>query len=155
MLGMVYKVVEQLFTKKSTNFFPSKYILEDTSYTLNKGSIHPPVAVKDGFRGRLQYDVESCTGCGLCSKVCPANAIELYPAEINGKKTKRIVIYLSRCTYCQECVAICPKNSIQITRDFFMADYNKYGDSLVVGLKHRREYEIKEEGTPDVPKEGD
>ncbi|MGQ9843378.1 MAG: 4Fe-4S binding protein [Spirochaetota bacterium] len=155
MLGMVYKVIEQLFAKKSTNLFPSKYILEDTAYSLREGSIHPPVAVKAGFRGRLQYDVESCTGCGLCSKVCPANAIELYPAEINGKKTKRIVIYLSRCTYCQECVVICPKNSIQITRDFFMADYNKYGDSMVIGCEYRRQYVIKEGGTPIVPQEGD
>lgn len=155
MLGMVYKVIEQLFAKKSTNFFPSKYILENTANSLSKGSIHPPIAVKDGFRGRLQYDVESCTGCGLCSKVCPANAIELYPAKINGKKTKRIVIYLSRCTYCQECVAICPKNSIQITRDFFMADYNKYGDSMVVGYEYRRQYEINEGGSQNVPQEGD
>lgn len=155
MLKMVYKVIDQLFAKKSTNYFPSKYILKDTAYSLSRGSIHPPIAVKAGFRGRLQYDVESCTGCGLCRKVCPANAIELYPAEINGKKTKRIVIYLSRCTYCQECVAICPNNSIQITRDFFMADYNKYGDSMVVGCEYRRQYKIKEEGIPNVPQEGD
>ncbi len=46
MLGMVYKVVEQLFAKKSTNYFPSKYILEDTADTLTKGAIHPPVVVK-------------------------------------------------------------------------------------------------------------
>lgn len=155
MLGMVYKVVEQLFSKKSTNFFPSKYILDNTEYALKNGLIHPPVEVKDGFRGRLVYDFESCTGCGLCSKVCPANAIELYPVEINAKKTKRIVMYLSRCTYCQECVNICPKNSIQITKDFFMADYNKYGKSMVVGLEHREKHEIKQEGTQDVQKEGD
>ncbi|MEW6526853.1 MAG: 4Fe-4S binding protein [Spirochaetota bacterium] len=155
MLGMVYKVVEQLFAKKSTNYFPSKYILEDTATTLNKGAIHPPIAVKEGFRGRLEYNVETCTGCGLCSKVCPANAIELYPALINDKKTKRIVIYLSRCTYCQECVTICPKNSIQITSHFCMADYNKYNASLVVGFEHRQKFEIKEEGSTDVQKEGD
>lgn len=154
MLGMVYKVVEQLFSKKSTNIFPAKYILKETAYTLKNGSLHPPVAVKDGFRGRLEYNVESCTGCGLCSKVCPANAIELYSADFNGKKTKRIVMYLSRCTYCQECVVICPKNSIRMTKDFFMADYDKYGDSMIIGLEHRKKYEINEGGT-DVQKEGD
>ncbi|MCX8122620.1 MAG: 4Fe-4S binding protein [Spirochaetes bacterium] len=154
MLGMIYKVVEQLFSKKSTNFFPSKYILENTEYALKSGLLHPTVEVKDGFRGRLKYDFESCTGCGLCNKVCPANAIELYPAQVNAKKTKRIVIYLSRCTYCQECVNICPKNSIQITKDFFMAGYKKYGNSMVVGFEHRENYEIKQEESSDVQKEG-
>ena len=153
MLGMVYKVIEQLFSKKSTNIFPAKYILDDTAIAFQKGLIHPPLAVKDGFRGRLLYNVETCTGCGLCNKVCPAKAIELYTAEVSGKITKRIVLYLSRCTYCQECVAICPRNSIQMSHNFCMADYDKYGDSMIVGIEYRKHFEIKE-GDTDVQKEG-
>ncbi len=144
MLGMVYKVIEQIFSKKSTNCFPMKYIPNNTTQYLNQGIIHPPIVVKEGFRGRLEYDFQSCTGCGLCSKVCPANAIELYSAEINSKKTKRVVIYLTRCTFCKECVDICPRNSITMTKAFCMADYKKYGNSLVVGSEYRQQCEIKD-----------
>ena len=45
-----------------------------------------------------------CTGCGLCSAICPNNAIiidkynELYLPKINGAK----------CTYCGLCLTSCP-----------------------------------------------
>lgn len=58
------------------------------------------------MRGLLCYAPESCVGCGLCSKECPADALEVITLD---KKAKRFVIRydVGRCTFCGQCVASC------------------------------------------------
>ncbi|HPB83413.1 MAG TPA: 4Fe-4S binding protein [Spirochaetota bacterium] len=145
MIAGVYKFFEQFFSPKATNIFPVKRVPSSIKNLLAGGDIYPPIAVHDGFRGKLHYDYTSCIGCAMCEKVCPAKAIEMYPVVENEKKSKRIVIYLSRCTYCSECVNICPKNCLSMGKEFMLAGFDKYGPAMVVGSAERREHEVKED----------
>ncbi|MGM9705195.1 MAG: 4Fe-4S binding protein [Prevotella sp.] len=45
---------------------------------------------------------DSCTGCGACSRLCPADAI---PAD-NLKSVNR-----EACISCMRCVSVCPVNA--------------------------------------------
>ncbi len=65
-----------------------------------------PVAAPSRLRGRLHWDPEGCTGCSLCVKDCPADAIELMTLD---RKAKRFVMRYSadRCTFCGQCVENC------------------------------------------------
>jgi formate hydrogenlyase subunit 6/NADH:ubiquinone oxidoreductase subunit I len=67
----------------------------------------------DRLRGKLTYDPSQCTGCGLCTKDCPADAIELITLD---KAAKRFVLRYSadRCTYCGQCVESCRFNCIAL-----------------------------------------
>lgn len=58
------------------------------------------------LRGALYYDPEKCTGCQLCIKDCPADAIELITVD---KVNKRFVMryHPDRCVYCAQCVQNC------------------------------------------------
>jgi formate hydrogenlyase subunit 6/NADH:ubiquinone oxidoreductase subunit I len=58
------------------------------------------------LRGKLTWDASKCTGCGLCAKDCPADAIEMV---VNDKKNKQFVMlyHLDRCTFCSQCVENC------------------------------------------------
>jgi formate hydrogenlyase subunit 6/NADH:ubiquinone oxidoreductase subunit I len=60
----------------------------------------------DRLRGKLTWNPEKCSGCCLCSKDCPSNAIELITID---KKAKRFVMryHEDRCTYCVQCVQNC------------------------------------------------
>jgi len=84
------------------------------------------VEVHTGFRGKIAYDREKCTGCQLCIKVCPTRAIEFIPDE------KKVKIYISRCCFCAQCNDICPTEALSMTEEFLLSDYNKYADELVV-----------------------
>ena len=58
------------------------------------------------LRGQLHFSPEACTGCCLCVKECPADAIKLITLD---RKAKRFVLryHLDRCTYCAQCVQNC------------------------------------------------
>lgn len=70
-------------------------------------------APKD-FRGKVIWHPETCTGCTLCVKDCPANALELFTIDKANKKF--VMLYrVDRCTYCAQCVASCRFNSIELS----------------------------------------
>lgn len=68
------------------------------------------------LRGRLHYHPEKCTGCCLCSKECPAQAIELITID---KKAKQFVLryHADRCIYCAQCVQNCRFGCLEMAPD--------------------------------------
>lgn len=51
----------------------------------------------------MLYKVEkNCTGCGICSKVCELNLINVYDNHIE--------IDIEKCNHCSKCIESCPNN---------------------------------------------
>jgi formate hydrogenlyase subunit 6/NADH:ubiquinone oxidoreductase subunit I len=60
----------------------------------------------EDLRGALFWEPAKCTGCMLCIKDCPANAIELIVLDkVNKKFVMRY--HSDRCVYCAQCVQNC------------------------------------------------
>ena len=130
-MGIVKILLKQLVQTPATNKFPAKYAPASTIKFLNmvtKGEVEiiPPVPVPPGFRGKIAYDRENCSGCQQCYKVCPTRAIEWLPEE------KKVKVFISRCCFCAQCVDICPVNTLAMTEEFLLASYDKYADELVI-----------------------
>ena len=91
--------------------------------TENYPTERPEIA--DRFRGKLVYDPAKCSGCGLCVKDCPANAIEIVTID---RAAKRFVAryHIDRCIYCAQCVQSCKFKCIGMSNeDWELAATNK------------------------------
>lgn len=54
-------------------------------------------------KDEIMFFKERCTGCGVCARRCPQNAIEI--------KDNISVVDSSKCTLCGKCTDFCPKNA--------------------------------------------
>ncbi|MBD2579734.1 NIL domain-containing protein [Oscillatoria sp. FACHB-1406] len=54
----------------------------------------------------INIDERSCIDCGLCTGVCPTEALTLEP------ETFRLHFARSRCVVCEQCVPTCPVQAI-------------------------------------------
>ncbi len=130
-LPMVTRMLKQLFRKPATNPFPARYLPPSVityleAVSAGKAAIHPPVGVPEGFRGKITYNNESCTGCGLCARVCPAHALEV------NRDEKCLTVYVGQCIACGQCTEACSRSSLHMSDDFLIADTNRYADALVL-----------------------
>ncbi len=56
--------------------------------------------------GEIIIDQDSCVDCGLCTGVCPTEALRMNP------ETWRLDFRRSRCIVCEQCVPTCPVAAI-------------------------------------------
>lgn len=117
---MIKDVAESFLKKPATQFYP----FEKTP-------------APERLRGKLFFDPSTCTGCNLCVKDCPANAIQLVTLD---RAAKRFVMryHLDRCIYCGQCVVGCKFKCISmpsldwelasLKKEKFMVDYGKDND---------------------------
>ena len=85
----------------------------------------PPIIAAE-FRGKPEYQEEDCIGCGACSEVCPANAIEITEEFKDEKPYRILTIHLDNCVYCGICVEKCTtqKGIIQ-SQEFDLAIFDR------------------------------
>lgn len=82
---------------------------------------------QSSFRGRpvlvAENGVERCVACGLCSRVCPALAIEVQAAETEMIKERypiKFEINMVRCIFCGFCEEVCPEEAIVMSNEYLL-----------------------------------
>jgi len=72
------------------------------------------VAAPQSLRGRVLWDKDTCTGCGLCVKDCPSFSLELFVLD---RKAKQFVMRydVDSCTFCSQCTESCRSSSIRLS----------------------------------------
>jgi NADH-quinone oxidoreductase subunit I len=108
----------------------------------------PPPA----FRGRPvlvqnENGVERCVACGLCSRVCPALAIEVEASETELEKERypeKFEINMLRCIFCGFCEEVCPEEAIVMSDEYVLTftsqDEAIFGkDKLLMSTKRLKE----------------
>ena len=118
---MLRDVVRAIFQRPTTRLYPF-------------ARREPP----ERLRGRLYWDPEKCTGCCLCTRECPADAIELITVD---RTSKQFVLryHEDRCAFCEQCVRNCRFGCLEMSsEDWELAALKKeaftvhYGDEADV-----------------------
>ncbi|MEB3332584.1 MAG: NIL domain-containing protein [Synechococcaceae cyanobacterium] len=58
--------------------------------------------------GEIRIDPALCVDCGICSSVCPSQALRFDPAG------QRLQFMASRCLVCEQCIPSCPLQAIAL-----------------------------------------
>jgi formate hydrogenlyase subunit 6/NADH:ubiquinone oxidoreductase subunit I len=102
------------------------------------------------LRGALQFDPARCSGCGVCAKDCPANALDVITID---KKAKRFVLryHVDRCTFCAQCVESCNYDCLKMSSEAWeLAAANKQAFTLLLGNQNDVESVAAGTGTNSV-----
>ena len=100
--------IAQIFRPKFTYQYPEERFTPPASF---RG--RPVLAEENG--------VERCVACGLCSRVCPALAIEVQAAETELEKERypiKFEINMVRCIFCGFCEEVCPEEAIIMSSEY-------------------------------------
>ncbi|MCC6146865.1 MAG: 4Fe-4S dicluster domain-containing protein [Anaerolineaceae bacterium] len=130
---MLGDILKSLFKKPATQQYP--YIRE---------------ATPESLRGALQYDPNKCTGCQLCIKDCPANAIELITID---KANKRFVMryHHDRCVFCSQCVENCRFKCLAMSNDQWeLAAKTKQPFTVLYGREEDVQFLLEREANPNA-----
>ncbi|MFH0861843.1 MAG: 4Fe-4S dicluster domain-containing protein [Candidatus Altiarchaeota archaeon] len=110
-MQMAKNTIKALFSRPSTLMYPKK-----------------PAKKKDITRGRLENDIAKCVFCGMCQRICPADAITV------ERPNKSWEVDRYRCVVCGACVGVCPVKSLRMDTDYTKPSSTKE-------LKDRLHYE--------------
>ena len=108
--------LKTMFKPKFTMEYPEEKFIPPASY---RGR---PVLVQE------DNGEERCVACGLCSRVCPALAIEVQAAETDRDKERypvKFEINMLRCIFCGFCEEVCPEEAIVMSKDYELAFSNR------------------------------
>lgn len=130
--------------KKNLSFLERIYVVEILKGMILtfKNMLRPKVTMQypevkfvppASYRGRPvlvqeKNGVERCVACGLCSRVCPALAIEVQAAETELEKERypqKFEINMLRCIFCGFCEEVCPEEAIVMSKDYELVFTNR------------------------------
>lgn len=80
-------------------------------------------------RGQIGIDIDKCIFCGICSRKCPSNALEV---SKNGKSWE---IDYYKCIICGLCQEVCPKKCISMEESYHPCAYSKEKSKSVQASK--------------------
>ena len=67
--------------------------------------------IKDRGTGRVRIDEARCTGCQICTRVCPYGGPVRLPSTTN--KTNNVKALCDLCGGDPKCIGVCPTNTLQ------------------------------------------
>jgi len=103
MFDMIGNVFKNLTSKPATRKYPFE---KRPSYKSTRGRV--------GGVG-----IDDCIFCGICSKRCPSDAINV------NKLEKSWEIDPFKCVVCGVCAEVCPKKCIYMEEEYTASAYNK------------------------------
>lgn len=103
------EAVIAVFSPRFTTRFPAK-----------------PCEVPERYRGKPEFDLDQCIGCGACVNVCPTEALTQVDDTESETPERKITLRYDTCIFCDNCSDNCTtEKGITLTNQWDLATLDR------------------------------
>jgi len=85
-----------------------------------------PCVVPDSYRGKPEFDDDTCIGCGACVNVCPTEALTMIDDLQVSPPVRKITLRYDTCIFCGNCSDNCTtKDGIKLSNQWDLATLDR------------------------------
>ncbi len=85
-----------------------------------------PCIVPEKYRGKPEFDIETCIGCGACVNVCPTQALTQIDDVQAKPPVRKITLRWDTCIFCGNCRDNCTtQTSIKLSNKWDLAGLDR------------------------------
>ena len=97
-----------------------------------------PCVVPDRYRGKPEFDLDKCIGCGACVNVCPTQALTMSDNVEAKPPLRRITFRYDTCIFCGNCAENCTtETGIKLSNQWDLAGLDRQA------MQENHDYEIQ------------
>ena len=92
-----------------------------------------PIEVPEKFRGKPEFDTDTCIGCGACVNACPSSVCLQMEDDLNAEPPiRRITLNYYTCIFCGNCEQNCATGdtgaSIKLSKIWDLATLDRFSE---------------------------
>lgn len=85
-----------------------------------------PCVVPERYRGKPEFDLDTCIGCGACVNVCPTEALTQVDDLDASPPVRRLTLRYDTCIFCGNCSDNCTtEDGIALSREWDLATMDR------------------------------
>jgi len=85
-----------------------------------------PCVVPPRYRGKPEFNLDSCIGCGACVNVCPTEALTQIDDTEADNPVRKITLRYDTCIFCGNCQENCTtKDGIKLSNEWDLAGLDR------------------------------
>jgi hydrogenase-4 component H len=85
-----------------------------------------PCVVPERYRGKPEFDLDMCIGCGACVSVCPTEALTQSEDTSANPPARKITLRYDACIFCGNCSDNCTtEDGIKLSNKWDLATLNR------------------------------
>jgi len=85
-----------------------------------------PCEVPERYRGKPEFDLDTCIGCGACVNVCPTEALTQIDDSEANPPVRKITLQTDACIFCGNCSDNCTtETGIKLSNKWDLANMDR------------------------------